>query len=61
MPDENIIRLLRMQAWQRAKAELTAVSCSFFGEDSARPGQFEAFSKALEDFISTVEDKGLEE
>lgn len=61
MTDENILRVLRAQAWERAKGELRAVAATFFGEPSAREGQFDAFDAAVNDFVAKVEDEGLAE
>ena len=61
MSEENILRALRAQAWERAKGDLHAVAATFFGKPSAREGQFDSFSEEAEKFIKRVEDDGLAE
>ena len=61
MTDENILRALRAQAWERAKGELRSVSVTFFGESSANRGQFDQYEAELAKFIKYVEDYGLAE
>lgn len=57
----NLIRVSRMQAWERAKGELNAMLCTFFGESGARAGQFEQLDDAIKSFVSQVEDDRLAE
>ena len=59
--NENILRAMRAQAWERAKGELRAVAMTFFGEEGARQGQFDEFTDAAEAFVNDVEDRGLAE
>lgn len=59
--EENILRALRAQAWERAKGELRAVLNTFFGENSARPGQFDELDGHIEEFVRIIEDEGLAE
>ena len=61
MVDEKILRTLRAQAWERAKGELRAVAVTFFGPPSARDGQYDAYSKTMDDFIASIEANGLAE
>lgn len=61
MTDENILRALRGQAWERGKGELRAVLQTFFGEGAARPGQFDQFDAEVAKFIAVVEGEGLAE
>lgn len=61
MTEENILRALRSQAWERAKGEMRSVMHTFFGVASARPGQFEEYSKVMAEFVHTVESEGLVE
>jgi len=58
---EDIVRMLRAQAWQRAKAELRSVAETFCGHSSAVQGQFTKYSTAVDNFIREVEDEGLSE
>ena len=61
MTDENILRALRAQAWERAKGELRAVAVTFFGAPSAREGQFDEYEAEVAKFVGYVEDHGLAE
>ena len=61
MTEENILRALRAQAWERAKGELRAVAVTFFGDGSAAPGQFDQYEAEVEQFVKAVEDQGLAE
>ena len=62
MSDENVIRILRAQAWERAKGELNAVLQTYIsGTQSTQDGHFEKMDKLVADFISTVEGDGLAE
>lgn len=61
MTEENILRALRAQAWERAKGELRAVSATFFGAPSAREGQFDKFEEAVHAFVLAIEGDGLAE
>lgn len=60
MSDENLIRLLRGQAWERAKGELNSMLRTYHSSHSSTSeGQFEAASRLFDKFISEVEDHGL--
>lgn len=59
--DEDLIRILRAQAWERAKGELRAVAQAFVGDKAARPGQFGDYDNLMEKFIFDVESRGLAE
>lgn len=59
--DENLIRILRAQAWERAKGELRAVAQAFVGTESAREGQFGDYDNLMETFINEVESRRLAE
>lgn len=60
MSDENVIRILRSQAWERAKGELNAVLQTYIsGAKSTQDGPFEKMDKLVADFINTVEGDGL--
>ena len=61
MTEENILRALRAQAWERAKGELRAVAMTFFGTGSAAPHQFEQYESEVEAFVKAVEAQGLAE
>lgn len=58
---EDVIRLLRAQAWARAKGELESVRVTFFGTASSAPDQFAEFCEAADNFILDVENRGLAE
>lgn len=55
--DERIIRILREQAWARAKGEMDSMASTYHDE----PEKFRAFYKLMNDFIQTVEDNGYAE
>lgn len=55
---EDLIRITRAQAWERAKGELQAVLATFYGEASASPGQFEALSAAIDRLVEDIETHG---
>ena len=61
MTEENILRALRTQAWERAKGELRSVAVTFFGAESSITGQFEAYTETMEKFVAEVEEQGLAE
>lgn len=61
MTDENILRALRAQAWERAKGELRSVAATFFGISSAQEGQFDSFNDEVDKFVTRVETNGLAE
>lgn len=58
--DETIVRLLRNQAWERAKGELQAVLVTFV-HGTRREGQFDEMNAAVNKFVKIVEDHGLAE
>lgn len=62
MNDETSVRIMRTQAWERAKGELRSMLCTYH---SARipsdEGKFEAMDEAIEAFVKQVEDEGLQE
>lgn len=57
MSDESLRRILRAQAWARAKGELEAILVTFVGEKDA----FEAMDALVKAFVNNVEDNGLAE
>lgn len=61
MSEAKILRTLRNQAWERAKGELQAVMQTFWGSDTNRDGQYKELSKAIDNFITDVESRGLQE
>jgi hypothetical protein len=59
---EKLTRILRCQAWERAKAELQGVVATFFVNDEAtNPGQYRDFTKFMDKFIEDIEGNGLAE
>jgi hypothetical protein len=50
---------MRAMAWQRAKGELGSMLETYWAHD--RDSNFEKLSKEIREFISTVEDGGLQE
>ena len=61
MSDENLIRLLRAQAWERAKGAMNEVRVSFHGAHACMVGQFDDFNQLADEFIARVENNGLAE
>jgi CRISPR/Cas system CSM-associated protein Csm2 small subunit len=57
----DLSRILRNQAWERAKAELSSMLWTYYGGANCRPDQFSDFNAALEEFIKKVEDNALHE
>jgi len=55
----DITRAMRAQAWERAKAELQSVLCTFHGAHDSTDGQFDELDAKITAFISEVEKKGL--
>lgn len=55
--NKEIVEILRNQAWQRAKGELNSMLHTFYGSRE----KFELLNNAIQDFIQTVEDNGLQE
>lgn len=59
---EQIIRLLRSQAWERAKGELELILHSYIPANASDDEQkFKEFYNLLENFKKEVEDNGLQE
>ena len=61
MNDENVLRALRAQAWERARGELKAVLATFFVSRASRPGQYEELSDLINQFVKSVDDEELAE
>lgn len=59
LPD--LSRMLRTQAWERAKGELRSMLCTFHTPENAGDGQFELLEQNVEAFIVRIEDEGLHE
>ena len=59
--NSEISRMLRNQAWERAKGELQSMLWTFKTPLNAGEGQFEEFNDKLEAFIAEVENGGLHE
>ena len=53
--DEILLKTLRMQAWERAKAELKSMECTFWGQSEA----YQKLSSLVDEFIAAVDDDGL--
>lgn len=54
--DSQVIKILRAQAWQRAKGELQSVLHTYFNDEN-----FERMNDVTESFIAHVEEEGLVE
>lgn len=61
MDHTDVSRMLRSQAWERAKGELRSMLHTFHSPHDAREGQFEGLDKRIDEFIAKVEDDGLHE
>jgi hypothetical protein len=61
MKPEDVSRMLRNQAWERAKGELKSMLWTFHGEANAREGQFDELDDRINAFVKGVEDDGLHE
>ena len=57
----DLSRILRAQAWERAKGELRSMLWTYQSPANANEGQFEAFNEQMELFISEIEREGLHE
>lgn len=58
---EDISRMMRNQAWERAKGELKSILWTFHGKKDSFSGQFDKFEALLEDFVNKIEENGLHE
>lgn len=61
MNESDISRILRQQAWERAKGELQAMLWTFHGTTNANDGQFEELEHRMSAFIESVESDALQE
>ncbi len=61
MNESDISRILRGQAWERAKGELKSMLLTFYSTHNANEGQFDRLDAMVEELIKTVEDEGLHE
>ena len=59
MSEDKILRLLRCQAWERAKGELQSMYHSYYSVTDETT--YEDFVREVESFIKKVEDNGLHE
>jgi len=59
MDSEDVSRILRNQAWERAKGEMRSMLPTFYGEKNSNDNQFEHFNERMDMFIKCVEDDGL--
>ena len=59
--ESDLSRMLRSQAWERAKGELRSMLWTYQAPANASEGQFEKFEAQLEAFIQQVEGEGLNE
>ncbi len=55
--DDAQIRTMWMMAWSRAKGELDAMLCSYWGSDET----FKEMQIQITNFVKEVEDQGLQE
>lgn len=60
--NHDIARMLRMQAWERAKGELRSMMHTFQSTVGYSTGsKHERLDAAVEAFITEIEDNGLQE
>jgi len=59
--NEHIIKSMRQMAWERAKGEMRSIYPTFWSSANNEDGGFGAFSNYVEEFISQMEDEGLQE
>ena len=55
----HISKILRSQAWERAKGELKAMEHTFYGSLNSRPEQYQELTGKVEEFIVAVEEHEL--
>ena len=55
----DTIKILRSMAWERAKGELSAMAQTYHGEEGKI--EYAKFCDAYTEFVSEVEDHGLQE
>lgn len=58
---EDISRMMRGQAWERAKGEFRSMLVTFISPANAREGQFDELDEAIREFVDKVEGSGLHE
>ena len=56
----DVIRTLRIQAWERAKGELESIIATFLSSP-IEAEKYEKFKKLTDSFVKTVEEEGLQE
>ena len=66
MSDDKILRVMRQQAWERAKGELFSMIHTFYPDyrdlnNCKVKSNFKALSVAINDFVEKVEQDGLNE
>jgi len=55
----DISRVLRAQAWERAKGELRAMLHTYHSPHDAREGQFDKLDAEIDRFVKHVESESL--
>lgn len=58
-PDDFTVKVLRAQAWARAKGELEAMLYTFYSPNYNTLEQFQGADEAVKAFIKHIEDNGL--
>ena len=61
MTIEDLSRIQRWQAWERAKGEMKSMLQTFFSEANSTENQYEDLKGAMDEFIKNVEDNALQE
>lgn len=59
--DDQILRTLRMQAWERAKGELHSLLSSFWSQTDEERDQYNELHNLVKAFISKIEEEGYAE
>lgn len=59
--ESDLSRMLRNQAWERAKGELRSMIWTFHSPANASEGQFDKLDAKLKAFIADIEGEGLNE
>ncbi len=54
--EDRILSMMRQMAWERAKGELNSMLTTYYDTE-----KYEGMKKAIEEFITIVEDHSLQE
>ena len=61
--ETDITRTFRAMAWERAKGELNSMKHTYYGPTLPvdEPSRYDRFVIAFDNFVSQIEDEGLQE